>query len=140
MVRLAHVVRFPAMAGKLQASYRDRGLTTTVDAFTEIRPAHRFLDEGGLSSIAPVSRGVSPPRLQLKPLESRKSRKRKTVISKDGFEGMVRPERRQSWRLGETDLHQAIDANASVTQVTNSATRKALMMLWMSSISYCSTP
>ena len=49
MVRLAHVVRFPAMAGKLQASYRDRGLTTTVDAFTEIRPAHRFLDEGGLS-------------------------------------------------------------------------------------------
>ena len=49
MVRLAHVVRFPAMAGKLQASYRDRGLTTTVDAFTDIRPAHRFLDEGGLS-------------------------------------------------------------------------------------------
>jgi len=47
MIRLAHVVRFPAMAGKLQASYRDRGLTTTVDAFTEISPAHRFLDDGG---------------------------------------------------------------------------------------------
>ena len=49
MIRLAHVVRFPAMAGKLQESYRDRGLTRMVDAFTEIHPAHRFLDEGGLA-------------------------------------------------------------------------------------------
>ena len=46
MVRLAHVVRFPAMAGKLQASYRHRGLTAIIDAFTEVTRAQQFLDVG----------------------------------------------------------------------------------------------
>ncbi len=46
MVRLAHVVRFPAMAGKLQESYRHRGLTSIIDAFTEMTRAEQFLDTG----------------------------------------------------------------------------------------------
>ena len=69
----------------------------------------------GKSGSQPPTPPTQTPRKPQKP-------ETKTVISKDGFEGMVRTERRQSWRLGETDLHQAIDANASVTQVTNSAT------------------
>ena len=61
--------------------------------------------------------GSKPPIHPNRPATPSKDSKESAAINRDGFEGMVRPEQRASWRHADTGLHPSLEASSPSHEV-----------------------